>query len=297
MVEQQKILRVLKMIGLLKQQHRKNAQELSSILDISDKSIYRYLKLLEELGFAVDKDSENRYFIQVWDNEADQWSFSSEETNLMQSMLNNTMKKHPLRDTILEKIKVKSETRTVGNALYKAGIGKIIQQLTTAIDEGKQVTLKKYMSANSQSISDRVVEPFAFTDNKQFIIAYETVSGMNKHFKIERIGSVIVAEKKQKNKNHQIPTTDIFGMNDTEAEAIKVGMTLRAMLLLKEEFPLAEPFIKREEDIYILECNVYGFRGISRFLAGVLNELVFIENDKLKQYMKGLLDTGLKLLV
>jgi len=120
---------------------------------------------------------------------------------------------------------------------------------------------------------------------------------MNKRFKIERIGPVVVAEKKQKNKDHQVPTTDIFGMNDTEAESIKVGMTLRAMLLLKGEFPLAEPYIKKEEDIYILECNVYGFREISRFLAGVLNELVYIQNDRLKQYMKGLLDTGLKLLV
>ncbi len=295
MIEQQKILRVLKLITLLKQHHRKNVQELSAILDISDKSIYRYIKLLEELGFAIDKDTENRYFIQVWDDEADQWAFSSEETGLMQQVINNTLKKHPLRNTILEKINIKSENHQVGNQLYKAGIGKIISQLSFAIDQNKQVILKKYMSANSETVSDRIVEPFAFTEDKQHIVAFELSSGISKHYKIERIGSVVLTEKKQKNKNHLLPQTDIFGLNDGEPELVKITMTLRAMLLLKEEFPKAEPFITKQDSNYILTCEVKGFRGIGRFLAGVLNELVSIENDSLKLYMKNLLESGKKL--
>jgi predicted DNA-binding transcriptional regulator YafY len=295
MIEQQKILRVLKLISLLKQQHRKNVQELSSILDISDKSIYRYIKLLEELGFAIDKDTENRYFIQVWDDEADQWAFSSEETGLMQQVINNTLKKHPLRNTILEKINIKSENHHVGNQLYKAGLGKIISQITSAIDQNKQIIIRKYMSANSETISDRLVEPFAFTDDKQHLVAFEVSSGISKHYKIERIGSIVLSEKKQKNKNHILPQTDIFGLNDGEPEQVRVTMTLRAMILLKEEFPKSEPYISKSENNYILSCEVKGFRGIGRFVAGVLNELVKIENDALKTYMRNLLESGKKL--
>lgn len=295
MIEQQKILRILKLITLLKQPHRRTPQEIASILDCSDKSIYRYFKLLEELGFMIEKDSNARYFIKVQDKNEDDWAFSAEEGVLMRQVVNNTLKKHPLRNTILEKIQIKSEAMHVGNQLYKARLGKIMSQLTEAIDAQKQVMLRSYMSANSETISDRLIEPFAFSENQQHVIAWEVGSQTIKHFKIERIGSVVMTEKKQKNKDHHLPVTDIFGMTEEEPEKVKISMTLRAMLLLKEEFPNAEGFITKSGSEYVLECPVNGYRGIGRFIMSVLAEVTSIDHPGLKGYIKKLLTSGQRL--
>lgn len=286
MIEQQKILRILKLITLLKQPHRRTPLEIASILDCSDKSVYRYFKLLEELGFLIEKDSGARYFIKVEDKHQDDWAFSAEEGDLMRQVIHNTLKKHPLRNTILEKIQIKSETNHVSNQLYKAQLGKIISQLSEAIARQRQVLLRSYMSANSETISDRIIEPFVFSENQQHVIAWEVNTQTIKHFKIERIGSVVLSEKKQKNKDHRLPNADVFGMTEDDVQMVKVVMSLRAMLLIKEEFPGSEAYISKKDDSYILECEVKGFRGIGRFVMGVLGEISAIQPDGLKKYLK-----------
>jgi len=54
----------------------------------------------------------------------------------------------------------------------------------------EQVLLKKYQSINSESITDRIVEPFGFTENYQTVMAYEPATQKNKTYNIDRIGSV-----------------------------------------------------------------------------------------------------------
>jgi predicted DNA-binding transcriptional regulator YafY len=70
-----------------------------------------------------------------------------------------------LKDALLRKIYLKSEIVIQGNHLLNAHLGKIVSDLSKAITEHKQVILKKYQSANSNTITDRLVEPISFTDN------------------------------------------------------------------------------------------------------------------------------------
>jgi predicted DNA-binding transcriptional regulator YafY len=295
MIPQQKILRVMKLVSLLKGKSRKTPQELAHILETSDKSIYRYLKLLEEVGFVIDKDMTNRYFIQVWDEQNEDLSFNADESKLMKSML-ASLKNHPLKNSIIKKIYVKSDVTGIADNIYKAGLSKLITQLTEAMQRQKQVTLKKYHSANSLKISDRIIEPFAFTDNFQYLLAYELDSKSCKHFKLERIGTVEISSKKQKfQSDHKKPKPDIFGMDDGIESSVQLSMNLRASLLLKEEYPKAEPFLsKQKDDKYILVCQVKGFRGIGRFILSNLEEITIIESKELKRFVKAKLEKGLK---
>lgn len=275
MVPQQKILRIVKLISLLKSNHRKTVQELAYLLDTGWRTIYRYVELLQEAGFVIDKDFEGRYFIPVWEEK--EYSFTGEEASVLQGMIQD-LKNHPLKNALLSKIYVQSDLHTAANVMYKAGISKSVSLLNTAIQDQKQVILKKYQSAHSGNITDRLVEPIAFTDHMQSILAFEVSSKSTKFFKLERIGQVEVTSKKVKHALlHEKPETDVFGMSEKPAMNVKIRLGLRAGLLLKEEYPPAAPFLFPDADGFILQCEVKGFKGIGRFLAGILDD-IYIES-------------------
>ena len=63
MLNQHKILRVLQLIALLKKSPAKSIKNLASILSNTDRTIYRYLDLIKDLGFDLQRDAYNKYFI------------------------------------------------------------------------------------------------------------------------------------------------------------------------------------------------------------------------------------------
>ena len=63
MHNQNKILRVLQLISLLKKEPAKSIRFLSGILESTDRTVYRYLDLIKELGFELQRDQNNRFYI------------------------------------------------------------------------------------------------------------------------------------------------------------------------------------------------------------------------------------------
>ena len=63
MFNQNRIFRVFELINFLKAKPSKSMKTLVSLLDISERSVYRYLDLLAELGITVIKDDEGRLFL------------------------------------------------------------------------------------------------------------------------------------------------------------------------------------------------------------------------------------------
>jgi len=61
-MNQHRIMRVIKLIEFLKIKSRP-INSMSRYLGISERSIYRYLKMFEQLGYQVNKDLNNKYFI------------------------------------------------------------------------------------------------------------------------------------------------------------------------------------------------------------------------------------------
>ena len=62
-IEQQKILRIFKLINLLQSTIGKPVHRLAELLQTDERTIYRYFKLLEALGFVVVKEF-SKYKIQ-----------------------------------------------------------------------------------------------------------------------------------------------------------------------------------------------------------------------------------------
>jgi hypothetical protein len=61
MLNQHKILRVLKLISYLEQAPTKSISHLAEMLDSTDRTVYRYFDLIRECGFDLQRDEHNRF--------------------------------------------------------------------------------------------------------------------------------------------------------------------------------------------------------------------------------------------
>jgi predicted DNA-binding transcriptional regulator YafY len=141
-----------------------------SFLSTSERTAYRYLDLLKELGFNLDKDYNGRYTITNTDI---QMPLTADEIEYLKKVLHINAKSHQLAKSILQKITTSNETDANGDNIYNAHVSKIIEQISVAIAENKQIKIIGYYSANSETLTDRIFEPVCFTDNYQSLSAFE----------------------------------------------------------------------------------------------------------------------------
>jgi predicted DNA-binding transcriptional regulator YafY len=297
MYNQNKILRVLQLISLLKSKPPKSIRHLSEIIESTERTIYRYLDLLAEVGFQIEKDNFNRFYI-FDDGKSRDFNFSQEEIKLLNQLVQTVGKDSLLKDSILKKLYVASNVQINAQHLVKAHLGKIIETLADAIQSRNQVILKKYYSVNSNNISDRLVEPICFTDNYQSLVAYEVKTGMNKYFNIERITSIEqTMQSFQFTENHKFDVPDVFGFSQTkEKHSIELNMSMRVYVLLKEEYPMTSPLIKYDakNKLYNFKADIYSLKPIIRFILGFLDEITIVKSNELKESLRKHVDSLLK---
>jgi proteasome accessory factor C len=298
MLNQHKILRVLQLISLLKKEPSKSIKFIAGILESTDRTVYRYLDLVKELGFDLQRDSHNRFYI-VSNENNETIDFTNEEASLLRELLLSSGKKSNLKDALLRKIYLKSEIVIQGNHLLNAHLGKIVSELSLAITEHKQVVLKKYQSANSNTITDRLVEPISFTDNYTSLCAFEVETAKNKFFNIERITEVEVLHKVNEfESQHKLDAPDAFGFTALNGLPfdIDIRLNLRAFVLLKQEYPMVVSFVKQEPktSYYRLKTSINNPKPVVRFVLGLLDDIEIIGSVEFKCYLKRYVVTTLE---
>jgi len=271
MLNQRKILRVLQFISYLEQRPPKAVNQLAEMLETTERTVYRYLDLIRECGFDLQRDKYTRFFIH--NDTAQGIRFSTEEAEFLKQLVLTTGKRNKLKDAVLSKIYLASDVNIVAGHLVNAKNGRIVERLAQAMADKEQVILKRYHSINSETISDRLVEPFGFTDNYHTVMAYEIESQKNKTYNLDRITAVEFTNKAfafEEKHEKQIP--DAFGFSFTgEQHNIELELSLKAYLLLKDEYPLTIPYIKYnpKTDLYELKMQVNDLKPIQRFMRGL----------------------------
>ncbi len=289
MFNQNRIYRLFQLINYLKARPAKSVRSIEIFLDTSGRTVYRYLDLLKDLGFNVEKDSNNKLFIAV-SSDLDLIPFTPQEADYLKKLILTTGKKNQLAQSVLQKVQQSSEIQFVADSLFKAHLSKIVEQISVAIIERKQLLIKGYSSANSQSVSDRLVEPVCFTDNYDAVSAFEIKTRLNKYFNIERINSLEVLETPMKHEaQHEFHKPDIFSFQSKSMnKEIELQMSMRAYLLLKEEYPMSAAFIKPIPDTgkYYFKANVQSFKAPGRFVLGFLEEIQVIGSKEFVRYIQ-----------
>lgn len=285
-IPQAKLLRLFQIIAVLKAGHW-TIKQLAERFDTSERTIYRYINLLEEVNFLVEKDFDNRYFIITSEDDPSQSQFSVEETRLIKKLIQSGANENPLKNILLKKLSLNSELDSMPRLVLKARLGKFVEQLADAIRKKEQVVLKNYHSAHSNEIRDRLVEPIHFGDNYQSIMALDTEDKVCKQFKLDRIGDIISLDKPFTFESlHKQNQTDIFGFTGDASTWVTLELSMRAYLLMREEFPLALPFLSKDETHYLFQGPVASYEGVGRFVLGLLDEIRVREPESFINFLK-----------
>jgi predicted DNA-binding transcriptional regulator YafY len=289
-VEQQKILRIFKLINLLRSNIGKPVHKLAKTLGTDTRTIYRYFKLLEALGFDLIKEHSKFKIVDRIENpdEYNFGTFSEEEISFVANLIKKQPKKNLLKDSILQKITIRSDFQQSINQLFNANLGRFVDLLVDAIKNKQQVILKDYYSPSSDSILDRLVEPVSFSKNFDSIHAYEIESQMMKVFKIERIGDVqLTTSNFGFTEKHEHLEQGLFGFSGKNNFHIHLSLSKRAYQLMMEEYPDAKPYIQtRNRKQYFFEGDIPQLPGIARFILGLPGEIQVIEGKELKEYLQ-----------
>lgn len=289
-----KLLRLFREIMLLtKSPLGLTITEMADKLGVTYRTIYRDMRVLEKVGFMPEEISRGRYVILDADRDTKKFEknlqFNAEEAGLLSRALAGIPESNPLKKVIMEKMLAFSGMEDIMKTIVKKDISRNMEVLARAIREKKQVMFHNYRSSHSRSIRNRRVEPYAFSTDGVFVKAYEIDSDLNKTFKIERIEEVIMQRTGWKNeKSHEMEEApDIFGINSGPLYKVRLRMTLTASNLLEEEFPKSKPFILKENaDYYLFEGDVHTFKGIGRFILGLVEQIEVIEPVELKEFLE-----------
>ncbi|SEG44382.1 helix-turn-helix transcriptional regulator [Algoriphagus boritolerans] len=296
-IEQQKILRVFKLINLLQGNIGKPVHRLAELLETDERTIYRYFRLLEALGFVVIKEF-NKYKI----NERPEYlpatttygSFSQEENLWLKSLIESQGKSNLLRDSLLQKLQLKSEVKQGTEQLFKANLGRFVDLIGQGISGKKQIWLKDYYSLSGDTVSDRLVEPVGFSRDYENIHAFEVESKRMKVFKIERIGEVVIGTQSWRYESkHELPGQALFGYTGKKKFHVKLKLSKKAYQLMGEEHPNAQPFmtIKNRNQFYF-EGEIPQLPGLARFILGLPGEVKLEEGEEMRSYLKEQIGRG-----
>lgn len=265
--------------------------EIKEKFSVSERTAYRYLHILKEVGFLVERT--NGYY-KVNKNEgegksiSDLLHFSEEEAWILSKAIHSIDDSVGIKNDLVKKLYSLYDFGRVAQPIIKKEYSENIHSIITAIKEKKQILLRKYKSANSNIVRDRLVEPVSFTTNFISIWCYEPESRENKLFKTARIGKTEILQKKWQNEpEHRPGKVDVFRMSSFDSFPVKLRLSLRAANLLCEEYPLAEKYLLPENDNhFIFETGVCSYEGVGRFVMGLLDELEILETEAFKKYIK-----------
>ncbi len=271
-------------------------EQLSNKLEMSPRTIYRYIDTFRNAGFLIKKNSDGRFRL---DRESKYFKeiselvhFTEEEAYILKNAIESIDENNILKQNLKSKLYSVYNYKIIADCVVKGSNAKNVNSLVDAIELRQQVILKDYTSANSKTITDRLVEPIGFTTNYIQLWAYEISSGETKTFKVSRIGGVEILEKEwEYESQHKKGYIDIFRMHGFNKFNVKLKLGVKAASLLKEEFPLAEKHLVEHTDnndsrYYILDLDVCSYEGVGRFVLGLLDDIEVIGSEEFKIFLK-----------
>lgn len=285
-----KLLRLFRELNLLSGSKRGyTVQELADKVGVSYRTVYRDLRIFEDTGFElVQHPSSKRFRLSRAEDISENISFNREEAGALEEALVG-LPDGPLRQLLMDKVQALTGSAQQVGLLHRQAVSSNFQQLAQAIRDKKQVLLLDYQSGNSHQISNRLVEPFAFSDQLSTVQCYEPASSSNKFFKIERIGQVKVEQIPwQHEMRHEEKKQDVFGMTLREPVIVQFVLGLLSSNLLREEFPAAAVHLTPLADgRYRFSAQLGSFDAVGRFVLGLIDDIEVEGSPEFINFLRG----------
>ena len=283
--------RMLRLMKYLSSNVNYTIKELGDKLEMSPRTVYRYLDTFKSAGFAVVKLYGDVYKLGKMPREAVELEkliyFSEEEAYLVNSLIDQLVPTNSLKANLKEKLSAIYRSTSIADYVCGKSNAAAVEALGEAIQERRCAKLLGYESGNSHTVRDRLVEPFDFSVNYEDVWALDLEDGRNKTFKISRIAEVEVLDSEwEREDEHHKAETDVFRMTGDGRIPVVLRMSLMAKNLLTEEYPMAARDLKADGGDWILDTGVCSLQGVGRFVSGLMGEVKVEKGDELKSWLR-----------
>lgn len=290
-MDQPKIERLLRLMQYLSGNTYYTIDELSEKLEISRRTLFRYIDTFKNAGFAVQRINDGVYrMANMRNSDADLSKivyFSEEEAFVVNGLIDALDDSNAMKNELKLKLSAVYEATNIKKYTINKGVSKTISNLALAIKNKKTVVLRHYSSSRSNTVKDYQVEPFVFTTNYLDVWAFDVNDKQNKTFKVARIGEVEVLEKEWANESaHQEEPTDSFRSHSNQAFHVKLKLTQVAKNRMVEDFPLTAREIIQDKDAWYYEGDVRSMEGIGRFVLSLPEHITILEGEEVRQYVR-----------
>lgn len=290
-MDQPKIERLLRLMKMLTANTTYGVDELAQRLDMSRRTIYRYIDTFREAGFVIKRegdcirlDKESPHFKDI----SQLVHFTEEEALILRRTIEDIDDTNMLKADLKRKLYSVYDNGTLASGKISRRNSSNIHTLLSAIENHKEVILKGYQSAHGSVVRDRRVEPFAFTQGYVQIWCYDLDDGRNKLFKSSRIASVeLLGEMWRYEELHKEGFIDIFRMNGQQRLPVTLELGILSYNLLLEEYPLAERDTEKVGDnLWRLTTEVANYVGVGRFVIGLIDDIKIVDTPELVEYLR-----------
>ena len=268
-----------------------NVEGLASQMGANVRMIYRYFDQFREAGFNILKkgtaysiDPHSPFYKDI----VHDFRFNQNEALTMLRVLSSVVDRTPEVRHLREKLSSLHDTEALMGYGVDERVAENLSVLFTAITCEQMVCLRNYASPHSGKVSDRIVEPYVFLPGNSEVRCYEISTGENKTFKVSRAESVELIDLRWSHRDkHRAFHTDIFHFSGEEVFPIALRLGQLSYSVLIEEHPYAEPYITVEpEGTYLLETDVCDFKGASRFVLGLYEDIEVVGSEEFRNYLQ-----------
>jgi predicted DNA-binding transcriptional regulator YafY len=276
--------RILRLILCLSTGYHRTKDECTEFLGIKDTAFYSYCNLLRETGFDL-KQKDGRYWIDcsLPDSKVllNILHFSEEELFLLSRSIDILDEGTGISIGLKSKlVSFLNHDKVIDDYLARHKSEKV-RLIREAIKNEKQVLLVNYSSGNSESVRNRLVEPFEFKDDFNLVWAYDVEIKQNRQFKVSRIEEVReIPINWEFARLHRSKPVDIFRNTGDLNKEIDLILNIKARNLLIEEYPMAgEYLVKVRDNRFGIKVSVAKYEGPGRFVLG-LADCIEVRGDK-----------------
>lgn len=300
-MDQPKIYRILRCIALLSSNRQYTIDEIADKLEVSQRTVYRYIESFQEAGFSIVKVDDYKYRLVSIGDSLDDLSnivcFSDEEAFIVNRLIDSLSQDNALKAGLRKKLAAVYDSTSISQYVDNKCTAKIVEVVRDAIKEKKVVEFRDYVSSFAGETRTFRVEPFKFTTNFADIWAFDVESGKNKRFKTLRIGEAVKTDESWRNEfAHHDEPMDAFHCHGSEDYNVKIILNNAAKNIMVEEFPMTEPHITQIENreiggevdqTWLYDDICHNLWGVGRFVLGQCLNCVVLECDELKDFVMG----------
>lgn len=290
-MDKERFDRQLRLLVLLTQDRDTDIDSLSRELQMSRRSIYRYIETFRELGFVVEKRG-NRYRVSpsspFFRRITERIHFTEDEALTINQVLNAVYDRSPQVRHLRQKLSSLYDFDVLARHGVDEHIARNLASLYDAVKLERVAVLRGYVSPSSGKVSDRMVEPYMFLSENSEVRCYELATGMNKTFKISRAERVDLLDMLWSHKEaHQPFYTDMFGFSGEQLFPVRLVLgALSARLLLEEVSSVASQLALLDDGRYRLHARVCSYKGVGRFVLGLCDDVEVESPRDFKDYLR-----------